>query len=328
MRINNINQQTKNISFSSYNKLNPQNNLSTSTAFYLDYPVLEKAANIINKTFPQGTNILIYAGSNGEEALSLNTLLKHKSKYQIYSIDPCEDAINYALNGIYAIHPQMSDSFLTNEKKDTKQAQLSKKFHKYFTEIKKPKTPIDNVTDSIYCLSFDNTELFPQKYFVPNASISKNISYIKDDINKIQDFKLDSKNKKVGAIFFRNAFYHIVKNDLTGIHQYGDTPELNLNKREILNDLINNKIYNKLDIGGILVLGNHLQEHLFIADKSVPIRDTILFDKSRNLRYMKKHPLMEALNKTGNFKPVYDGVIPGLDSENTYKLPLIWQKIR
>ena len=110
--------------------------------------------------------------------------------------------------------------------------------------------------------------------------------------------------------------------------QYGDSPELNLNKREILNDLINNKIYNKLDIGGILVLGNHLQEHLFIADKSVPIRDTILFDKSRNLRYMKKHPLMEALNKTGNFKPVYDGVIPGLDSENTYKLPLIWQKIR
>lgn len=328
MQINNINQLTKKISFSSYNKLNPQTNLSTSTAFYLDYPVLEKAAKIINKTFPQGTNIMVYAGSNGEEALSLNTLLKNRSKYKIYSIDPCEEAINYAQKGIYAIHPQMSDAFLINKSINKEQKRLNDIFHRHFIEIPKPKKQIDNVTDAIYCLSWGDSELFPQKYFVPNASINENISYKKDDINKIEEFTFDSKNKKAGAIFFRNAFYQIVKNDLTGIIQYGDKPDLSIDKRKILDNLINNKIYNKLEIGGILVLGNHLQEHLYIADRTVPLQDTILFDKERNLRYMTKHPLIDALSKTGNFKPIYDEIIPGLDKENNCKLPLIWQKIK
>lgn len=328
MKINNINRRHNAINFSSYNKLDKNTGLPTSTAFYLDYPVLEESAQIINKTFPKGTNIMVYAGSNGEEALSLNTLLKNKSYYQIYSIDPCSEAMNYAKRGIYAVHPLMTDGFLINDIKDEKQEQLTQKFYKHFTEIPKPKKQIDNVCDDIYNLTFDSIELFPQKYFIPNCSINSNMHFVKDDIKNIKNVELNFHEGKVGAIFFRNAFYHVIKNDLTGIVEYGDTPDLRSNKRQILDDLINDKIYNKLEVGGILVLGNHLQEHLFIADKSIPIEETILFDPIRNLRYSSKHLLFEALNKQGKFKPIYNGIVSGLNKENNCKLPLIWQKIK
>ena len=328
MKINGINQTPKKINFTSYNKLDKKTGLSTSTSFYIDYPALQKSAEIINKTFPQGTNIIVYAGSNGEEALSLNTLLKNKSNYQIYSIDPSSEAIDYAKRGIYAIHPNMHDGFLINNDKDKKQEFLSKKFHKHFTEIPKPKERIDNVTDSIYCLCFGEKEIFPQKYFVPNYSIKNNIHYIKDNINNIKSFNPKSHEGKVGAIFFRNAFYQVIKNDLRGVIHYGDKPDLDLNKRQVLNELINDKIYNKLEIGGILVLGNHLQEHLFIADKSIPDKDAILVDSDRNIRYATKHLIIDTLNKSGKFKPVYKETIPSLNEDNNCKLPLIWQKIK
>lgn len=315
-------------SFTSYNKIDKTTGLSTSTSFYHDATVLEKASELIQETFPKGTNILVYAGSNGEEALSLNTLLKNRNNYNIYSIDTCDESINYANIGVYAIHPCIEDSFLISEPKTDDEKRLSNLFHKNFIEIPKPKKQIDNLTDTIYRIQFDNKELFPQRYFVPNSTISKNIHYIIGDINNIKDFSLHSNNNKAGAIFFRNAFYHIVDNDLTGVLNYGDEPNLDLNKREVLDELVNNKIYNKLEVGGYLVLGNHLQEHLYIADKSVPIDDTILVDSERNIRYMKKHPLLEVLTKSGNFKPVFNSVVEGLGQENDYKLPLIWQKVK
>jgi hypothetical protein len=328
MRISSINKSAKYINFTSYNKIDEKTGLSTSTSFYLHYPVLQKAANIINETFPQGTNIMVYAGSNGEEALSLNTLLRNKNNYQIYSIDPCSVAIDYAKRGIYGVHPQMSDGFLINDSKDKKEEQLSKKFHKHFTEISKPKERIDNVTDSVYCMSYGGVEIFPQRYFVPKASLNNNVHFIKGDINDIENFKLDSQDEKAGAIFFRNAFYHVIKNDLNGVINYGEEPNLDLNKRQVLDELINDKIYNKLALGGILVLGNHLQEHLFLADKSMSEDDTIPFNSARNLRLSKSHLILDALNKHGNFKPVYKGIVTGFSKEATTKLPLIWQKIK
>jgi len=328
MKISNLKQTHTITNFKSYNKNNSKTGLPTSTAFYIDYPVLKKSAEIIQKTFPQGTNILVYAGSNGEEALSLNTILNNKNKYNINSIDTCKKAIEYAKNGIYAIHPGMSDGFLIKNNLNKTQKEMYRKFHKHFKEIPKPKEQIDNVTDVIYCLKFNDEDIFAQKYFIPNNHTKSNIYFVKDDINNIEKFTAKNNDGKVGAVFFRNAFYQVIKNDLTGIIQYGDEPNLKLNKLQVLDELINNKIYKKLDIGGILVLGNHLQEHLFIADDSIPVEESILFDPTRNLRYSKKHLLFEVLNKNGNFKPIYKSTVNGLNKENNYRLPLIWQKIK
>ena len=323
MKINSITQTKSRINFKSYNMIDNDTCNSISTNFYHNSEVLQKAVKVIENSFPNGTDILVYAGSNGEEALSVNTLLHNRQKYKIYSIDKSSKAIDFAHKGIYAIHPLAEDGFLVNHNSEKNKQILSQIFHKNFIETNKPQDSIDNVYDPIYTIKFDNIELYPQRYYIPNKSCKDNISFIKGDINEIEQF---NRNNKAGAIFFRNAIYQLTDNDLNGVFRYGNRPNLEKDKRKIINELIE-KIYKKLETNGILILGNHLQEHLFIADKTVPLEDTILVDKTRNIRFMSKHPIIEALNRNGKFKPLFEFLIPGLGN-NTLKIPLIWQKIK
>ena len=324
MKVNPNTKKYYHTTFTSYNKIDKNTGFSTSSSFYHDFPVLQKATKIIEKEFPDGTDIFIYAGSNGEEALSVNTLLNKHTKYKIYSLDISKEAVDFANNKIFAIHPLAEDGFLLNQNNYGYKKVLSTIFHKNFTEIKKPQTSIDNVTDFIYTITFGDVNLYPQRYFVPNKPFIKNINFLIGDIN---DIDMLNKKESAGAIFFRNAVYQITKNDLTGVLQYGDSPNIEINRKRIIQELIK-KVYNTLKINGIFVLGNHLQEHLYIADKSIPLNETIPVHEARNLRFMKKHPLIEILTMNGKFKPLYESVIQGLSKNNSLKIPLIWQKIK
>ena len=75
MKINSIIHTNSYINFKSYNMIDNDTRNSLSTNFYHDSEVLEKSVEIIEKEFPNGTNILVYAGSNGEEALSVKFIL-------------------------------------------------------------------------------------------------------------------------------------------------------------------------------------------------------------------------------------------------------------
>ena len=323
MKINSAIHMCSSINFKSYNMIDNNTGNSISTNFYHDSDVLQKSVKIIEKEFPKGTNILVYAGSNGEEALSINTFLEKRQKYNIYSIDKSNKALDFAHKGIYAIHPLAEDGFLLNLNNEPNKQFLSRIFHKNFIEINKPSIPVNNVSDPIYTIQLDNINLYPQKYFIPKKSCKKNVSFIKGDIKDIESF---NNHQKAGAIFFRNAFYQLTDNDLNGVFKYGDKPNIETNKRKIIQELID-KIYNKLEKNGIFILGNHLQEHIYIADRTIPLEDTILVDNVRNIRLMKRHPIIEALNKNGRFKPLFEFLIPGLGN-NVLKLPLIWQKIK
>lgn len=323
MKINSAMHSHSSINFKSYNMIDNNTGNSISTNFYHDSEVLQKAVKIIEKEFPKGTNILVYAGSNGEEALSINTLFDKRFKYNIYSIDKSSKAIDFARKGIYAIHPLADDGFLVNHNSENNKQFLSKIFHTNFIETDKPSFPVNNVSDPIYTIRFDNIDLYPQRYFIPKESFKENVSFIKEDIKDIEAF---NNHQKAGAIFFRNAIYQLTDNNLSGVFEHGDRPNLETNKRKIIQELID-KIYNKLEMNGIFILGNHLQEHLYIADRTIPLEDTVLVDDARNIRFMKTHPVIEALKKNGRFKPLFEFLIPGLGN-NTLKLPLIWQKIK
>ena len=322
MKINSAMHSHSSINFKSYNMIDNNTGNSISTNFYHDTEVLQKAVKIIEKEFPRGTNILVYAGSNGEEALSINTLLDKRFKYNIYSIDKSSKAIDFAHKGIYAIHPLADDGFLLNLNSEENKQFLCRIFHKNFQETK-PSFPINNLSDPIYTIRFDNVDLYPQRYFIPKESFKENVSFIKDDIKDIESF---NNHQKAGAIFFRNAIYQLTDNNLSGVFKLGDRPNLATNKRKIILELID-KIYNKLEMKGVFILGNHLQEHLYIADRTIPLEDTVLVDDARNIRFMKTHPVIEALKKNGRFKPLFEFLIPGLGN-NTLKLPLIWQKVK
>ena len=323
MKINSVKHTYSSINFKSYNMIDNNTGNSISTNFYHDSEVLQKAVKIIENEFPKGTNILVYAGSNGEEALSINTLFDKRFKYNIYSLDKSSKAIDFARKGIYAIHPLAEDGFLVNHNSENNKQFLSKIFHTNFIETDKPSFPVNNVSDPIYTIRFDNIDLYPQRYFIPKESFKENVSFIKEDIKDIEAF---NNHQKAGAIFFRNAIYQLTDNNLSGVFEHGDRPNLETNKRKIIQELID-KIYNKLEMNGIFILGNHLQEHLYIADRTIPLEDTVLVDDARNIRFMKTHPVIEALKKNGRFKPLFEFLIPGLGN-NTLKLPLIWQKIK
>ena len=323
MKINSAMHSHSSINFKSYNMIDNNTGNSISTNFYHDSEVLQKAVKIIENEFPKGTNILVYAGSNGEEALSINTLFEKRFKYNIYSLDKSGKAIDFARKGIYAIHPLAEDGFLVNHNSENNKQFLSKIFHTNFIETDKPSFPVNNVSDPIYTIRFDNIDLYPQRYFIPKESFKENVSFIKEDIKDIETF---NNHQKAGAIFFRNAIYQLTDNNLSGVFKHGDSPNLKTNKRKIIQELID-KIYNKLEMNGIFILGNHLQEHLYIADRTIPLEDTVLVDDARNIRFMKTHPVIEALKKNGRFKPLFEFLIPGLGN-NTLKLPLIWQKIK
>ena len=154
MKINSAMHSHSNINFKSYNMIDNNTGNSISTNFYHDSEVLQKAVKIIEKEFPKGTNILVYAGSNGEEALSLNTLLNNRQKYKIYSIDKSSKAIDFAHKGIYAIHPLADDGFLINLNTEENKQFLCRIFHKNFLETK-PSFPINNLSDPIYTIRFD-----------------------------------------------------------------------------------------------------------------------------------------------------------------------------
>ena len=220
MKINSAMHSHSNINFKSYNMIDNNTGNSISTNFYHDSEVLQKAVKIIEKEFPKGTNILVYAGSNGEEALSVNTLLGKRFKYNIYSIDKSSKAIDFAHKGIYAIHPLADDGFLLNLNAEENKQFLCRIFHKNFLETK-PSFPINNLSDPIYTMRFDNIDLYPQRYFIPKESFMKNVSFIKEDIKHIEAF---NNHQKAGAIFFRNAIYQLTDNNLSGVFKHGDRP--------------------------------------------------------------------------------------------------------
>ena len=220
MKINSAMHSHSNINFKSYNMIDNNTGNSISTNFYHDSEVLQKAVKIIEKEFPKGTNILVYAGSNGEEALSINTLLDKHFKYNIYSLDKSSRAIDFAHKGIYAIHPLADDGFLLNLNAEENKQFLCRIFHKNFLETK-PSFPINNLSDPIYTVRFDNIDLYPQRYFIPKESIKKNVSFIKEDIKDIEAF---NNHQKAGAIFFRNAIYQLTDNNLSGVFKHGDRP--------------------------------------------------------------------------------------------------------
>ena len=304
-----------NINFQSYNKLYPKTNLPASTSFYHDLPTLKEAVKILEHNFPNGADILIYAGSNGEEAISVYSLLKNPKKYFIYSIDPFKEAIDYANRGIYAVHKFADDGFLINDNSNSG-AQVKNNFLKCMQEIKKPSYDLNNYTDIIYRIRVLGINM--EKFFSIKPTVKEGIKFVEGDIRDIKSFKTD---RQIGGIFFRNALYHLTDNDLAGVFEYGKKPNMEINRSAILKDLTD-KIYNKLAPNGIFVMGNHMQEHFYLADNHTPFYNQVVINGKN---FMTEPPHIKALIRNGHFKPCYEQDVK-IQNDNSIKLPLIWQK--
>ncbi len=153
-------------SFSSLKLKNDENNYS-DTCFYRDADTLDCAATLLEKTFPKGTDILDFASSNGEEAISLYSLIdKSNGKYKIYCFDTSDRAVELGKKGIYTVFYPMSYDYLLLPEfsmlDDSNTREIKSKFYSVMEETKKPSYEINDIN---YLCQLERSPYFKIKYY-------------------------------------------------------------------------------------------------------------------------------------------------------------------
>lgn len=311
------------ISFSSLKTSSEQPYKHLGTAFYRDLYTLLNVTKLLQDTFPEGADILEFAASNGEEAITLHSLLNDKNKiyYPIHSYDVSDKAIQLANLNIHSVFSDSHDTFLLKGKyRDDLLNDMSRCFNELMEEIPEPEIEI-NDKDFMEFRRFDDE--FKVKYFKVKDEYLKHFKVQKGDIRNLPEIMPE---KQVGAIFFRNAFYHLTNNHI--FENVYDKPILdniwNTNKEEVIEDVVS-KVYDKLLPGGFFVIGNDEKEHIYQADKFTP-REEYYFDDVTDEYIRLKSPLEKALRKDGRFKPVVSSRCYS-SAMGDFMIHTVWQKI-
>lgn len=258
-----------------------------STAFFRDFPTLDFAANYIRKTFPQGTNILNYACSNGDEAISLAAMLSELNSQKIYKIiglDIDPKAIRIAKKGIHIISDWDRDNFLQKEG-----AILTQKLQQKLLEFL---TPTSEKIKENHIKSFAKKEYYQRN----DNALAGILEFRPHTQGNIFDAASFEPEKPAGAILFRNALYHITQNESGSLTYNLDAIEK-----------VANAVHKRLDKNGIFVIGDFFLEHLY------------------NVRAnLKKIPLTtNILRAHGGFKPIFTTKVESYEDI----VPTAWQKI-
>lgn len=229
--------------FKGYDGTSEDYNMPMRTSFFRDSETLEIATGLLKRNFPQGASILDYACSDGEEAISILALLDgdDENKYEIMALDKSSSAIKEAKKGRYReARGHGDEAFLFNPYEDMisgKNRKLKDKFIKIMDETTRNEKRIYGYTvkekyqDKIKFQPFEQGDIF--------------------DINKINT------SKPVGAVFFRNAMYQLLGRGFDYANQKNIYAQ-----RETIIDLVD-EVYNKLEPGGVFVLGNCIEDQYF-----------------------------------------------------------------
>lgn len=317
------------------------------SSFFRDYQTLKQATEYIKEQFPQGAEILDYACSNGEETISLKCLLDDFD-YKIIGYDCSTDALKLARKGVYTVFSHWDDSYLIKEdiydnlianselpsKKE--QSILREKFNRVMREISYNPRYSDINNKSCFASFKDNNKLFQEKFFEVRNKYKPDIDIRRGNILNIINRRSE---KPVAAVFFRNALYHLCENNITEVVFNKAKINTDIDRKAILKDLVD-RVHQHLDKNGIFVLGVHVKDHLFWADKytspdnTIKLKDTGFFKNSvftKNSREealnglcTKISPLVEAL--TDRFIPI--GFSKSRELYKSMSVPTIWKKVR
>lgn len=193
-------------------------------------------------------------------------------------------------------------------KKDPTEQELSRMFFEIMEPTDEPDEPLNNSPEFFMTLNNAKLGFTKQLFYKVKDEVKNNLEFKTGDIFKMDE---EASNKKVGAILFRNAFYHLMDNYdgdklLTGgvksfsklDEEFFDeeerkriTNELggkSFDKKQAMADEIIDKAYNKLEVGGVFVLGNSANENIFIAPEGAPKEDTIRLGDTKLYKDTKK----------------------------------------
>lgn len=246
--------------------------LIQETAFFREPKTLNYAVEYAKNKFADASKLRIIVGacSSGEEALSFKMLMNDK-RTDILGFDVGKNAIKQANRNIYQISipkdkknesyakkigiDAYRDSYLGFTDKLTKQEKKYQNlFNKMFEEIETPKQKV-NFLDKFrnYLLEkmgrYPDIEIKSRTYKVKQPE-KLNCKFMVGNIEQMDTF---IPNGKAHILSFRNAFYHIMNEDL---EQGERTPIPESILRPTLSNIAKqtNKILKK---DGLFILGEH-----------------------------------------------------------------------
>lgn len=255
-----------NINFTSLQGVDNDFAKSHSTGFFRDMPTLTKSVEIIKNNFPEGGQILDYGVADGSEAITLYSIF-NDDRYKIKGFDVNQDLINKAKVGYYEKDLDFLDDVNFCSPEETKH------FRNF---IKITQCPDD---DCSFPTIFTNE-------FRLNKKAKNSIEYNCGDIRDIDT----NTDKKAIAIYFRNALYHLTDNtDGICLRSPGVamvSKNRSYEEKEKIIKEIADKIYDKLEVGGIFVIGDSAHENLYFAPKGTKKEDKV---KISDLNYYQEN---------------------------------------
>lgn len=338
-----------NPNFTSLLHVDPRTGNINDSWFNRDIKTLELAAEEIHSSFPRGADILIYGCSTGEENISMK-MLRPEDMYRIIGYDNSADALRIGKRGVYTLFSNWYDSYLLpssdflaveNDSSSLlkqicqKTYELRKRFHEVMYEVPPSREFRDINNKSSFLRLKYGKENFVEKFYRVRDSFKEQIDLRYGNFMNVGQIR---KEKPVGGIFFRSAIYHLCNNNINEIFEFNAAPQKFSNKDLLMENIVKG-LHKTLDDGGIFVIGNHIKEHLFLADEAVPDSKKVNFEDTpfynpkntrhrayRLLKFYKESPLIEALLKEGKFEPI------GFSRVTSYacdvKVPVIFKKIR
>ena len=275
------------------------------TSFFRDYETLEAAAKILKRNFPHGTDILDFASSNGEEAVSLYAILNsgQKGKYKILCFDKSQNIIDIANKGVYTVYNGVSEDgfLLMDELKDKRNRKLKAYFDKMMEEVPAPSHKINDEHFMNFISQMFEYE-FKIKHYKIRDEYKDNFKFNVGDINDIEKLYPE---KQAGAILFRNAFYIPTHN--LALNEYNMNVRDDINKQEVVDKIID-KVYEKLLPGGLFIMGDNEKDHVFLADENLTEAETLFIPLYCASIYICP-PVYRALARDKRFKTVYGKTI-------------------
>lgn len=320
-------------------RLDPKTYAPLDSWFFRDYNTLKAAADEIKYTFPQGAEVLDYACSNGEETISLKSLLPDE-RYKIIGYDTSESALKLARRGVYTVFSHWHDSFLLPEAYPNRAEQpLKTGFYRIMEEtLPEPQDRLINNKKSYFNLK-NRLPGFIESFFRITPDKKDEIDIRRGSIGNLDKYRSQT-SKPLGAVFFRNALYQICGNDLNETLEQRKISRFSYDKKAIIEDFVD-KLYSRLDRGGIFVIGDHIKDHLFLADKMTPDEETIYFkdtpffnrldDRHKKvpfIRLFKESPLKTALEKGNRFTPVGYSTTHLVAGGKKMTVPTIWKILK
>lgn len=237
--------------------------------FYRSYGTLEDLKNNVTQFLPKNSLVVSAGCSTGEEIASFRSLFDNPDDYSYMGIDVQKDVIDIAKKEIYTLFPDWFDSFLLMSDKDLSQSEILLKFKKCFFKMfeptEKPPYEINNDPDFLAKRELGMTY---EEFFKIKDEYKNKLQFLQRDVRDIN--KIDTGDKKIGAVLLRNTFYHPLENhidELLNSKNIAVSP--NINRQAVVDEIID-PIYEVLLPKGSFALGNETKDHFIPADSFTP----------------------------------------------------------